>query len=236
MALRLFDGIFEEAEILAMDDEFFQSFIPLVNDSIANHIKEFFNEVDAERNATDKTTQLVIERADAMKEALRDVIDRMTFHFAVEQNESFNTIRSYYIDIDINTIKDKEKLLKNLNWIMENKHNLNGSIPQRKREDYERFYMNCEKLELRKNSIKRIVVEQFGGREPITTDKPIPVYISANKSFFYEKNEQKRPTHMSAIISKIPVLTKLQNGLEYQIECDIKGYTLRKRRLFTGGN
>lgn len=219
----LISKIIELGELLTIDRKELVALNRLMSEAIGKEVMKFlkrYDELDIE-NQNDEVANILKKKHKLILETLYNRARKYTFHLEVVERDLLDFVKR----INPNTIlliDEKEKVIENLEWLLENEDYCIPALDVRSKKDYETFVELMYNLEKNAKEMGRI----YG----VKTCKDMYKAISCNKDYFYNPREQKQYKGMHILLNNNGKIIEAINGLKYTLLCekeDVSNYTRR---------
>lgn len=214
------DGIFKELDILAMSSLFVEALKPLINDTVAMHLIEFFREFDDSgvREENNEMAKSLVTKVDWLHENIKSRLNEVTLHLKFREDPIISRLGKYKYEDIKNLSKDERKELKEkIEYVLKTRKDIgwDNKIVARKQEDFKAFIVACEQVS---KAAEQLQIKLIALDPDHTYDRTYNMarWVNRDKSPFYRKNEKDKITGLEFYSRLRPVLEELLEGISYQ--------------------
>lgn len=227
--------MFKEIEIACFNEEFIEAFTQLLDDKLSLRVKQFIDSVlesDLVNNRHVELVDLIVTNVEMMRDIMGQTIATNTFHTEAHDRGVVKTLTSLNIvTIQMNTSIDREELLTDVTWLLDNQDLWQGEIKPRSKEAFEVFMYEVDQLKTR--ALSMYIMLKNSTDMDFEYNPLLKEAIKENKAIFYQR-ENARNTGMYYIIRERPEIEKLHHWLEYNKLCDDRRVSTPLRYLIGG--
>lgn len=228
------DGIFKELDIIVMSSLFVEALKPLINDTVAVHLLEFFKEFDKSgiREENNEVARSLVTKVDWLHSNLKKRLDEVTLYLKFREDPIISKLGKYkYEDIKGLSKEERKELKEKIKFVLDTRTSIgwDNKIVARKQEDFKAFVVACEQVSKAAEQLE-VKLMTLDPNHTYNRTYNMSRWVNRDKSPFYRKNEKDKITGLEFYSRLRPVLEELLEGISYQDYVQEKNLFIRQSR------